>query len=183
MDSIHNKGIGERPTVGTILNEAKKKPVEKINAIELQRHLNPDEDYIRNLEICVKNNQHAFQGDFYVHVETKKDRILEKAIRNYFQAKKDCPTPSYDQSIFRYNSQTQQLEWIWTIPSKDTCELLYFNAAFVVPEEKQLLSLVMKFYDGSLYRLMKKLNNERYDSNILANREPDKKILDTMSKK
>ena len=89
-------------------------------------------------------------------------------IRNYFIPTHDCPTPTYDQTIYKYDHHKESIEFLWVIPDKETCLTLYENKDIVVPEERALLQFVLDFYDGTLYRLMKKLNKEsKYAGSML----------------
>lgn len=157
----------KKKTVGAHSLELSKKAPESTDPIELERAM--QEDYMKNLieavDIAVKKWKH----DFYVVVITKNEKLMPNVFRNYFTATQACPTPTYDQSVFKYKHDTGQLEYIWTVPSKDSCLYLLENRHLVVQEEKELLYLVTKFADGSLFKLAKKLNGEQIDSPLLQN--------------
>ena len=89
---------------------------------------------------------------------------------NYFYARLSCPTPDYDQTLYKYSHKQESLTFLWVIPSRDTCQLLKDNALQVVPEERELLGFVLNFADGSLFKLAKKLNGEVEDSSLLQER-------------
>ena len=117
-------------------------------------------DYEKNIFECVTTHKKVFFTDFYIVVLTKKERLMKNVIRNYFLARHSCPTPDYGQTVYRYNRKKDIINFMWVIPSKDSCYLLKDNALEVVPEERELLKYVLDFADGTLMKWAKKLNNE-----------------------
>jgi hypothetical protein len=155
----------KRKTVGKLSTDLLQKAPDTRDPIELERSMH--KDYIDNIYACCNRGKKDIIGDFFIVVETKKERLLENVIRNYFFPRISCPTPNYDQTVYRYTLQNDHIDFLWTIPSKDTCELFRNNILEIAPEEKQLLQFVMDFYDGTLLKLAKKLNNEKSDSPLL----------------
>ena len=98
--------------------------------------------------------------DFFVVVITKQERLMPNVFRNYFFTRFSCPTPDYDQTLYKYNFRDDIVDFVWVIPSRDTCMHLKENALLVVPEERGLLEYVLLFADGSLAKLCNKLNGE-----------------------
>jgi hypothetical protein len=92
---------------------------------------------------------------------------MPNVFRNYFFARSTCPTPDYDQSVFKYNRADDAIEYIWTVPSKDTCFHLKENYLEVSAKERELLNFVFEFFDGTLYTKSKKLNNEEAKSPLI----------------
>lgn len=173
--------MNKRETVGKVSQLLSQKQPDTQDPIELQQEM--QKDYISNLFFAV---QHATkridcsslhkecdikeprQGDFYILVITKKERLLENVIRNYFFTRDACPTPDYDQAVYKYHADTQDIEFIWIIPSKDTCLLFVENALQIIPEEKPLLQFILDFKDGTLMKKAKILNGEQHDSPLLS---------------
>lgn len=155
-----------RDTVGKISLDLQQKQPETHDPIALERAM--QEDYIKNLVECVEKHTQIFSNNFYVVVITKNEKLMPNVFRNYFSARESCPTPDYDQSVFRYNKQAEELEYIWSIPSRDACHHLKDNALEVHSDEKELLHFVLQFADGTLYKLAKKLNGEEIDTPFLA---------------
>jgi len=154
-----------KETVGKISQQLSLKTPESRDPIELERAM--QEDYLKYLIECVENNKAKLSGDFFVEVTTKNEKLLPNVFRNYFSARKSCPTPNYDQSVYKYNRAAERIEYIWTIPNKETCYYLLKNKNLVVQEEQQLLGFVMQFAMGELFTLSKKLNKEQEDSPLL----------------
>lgn len=149
----------KRETIGKISTELQLKASGNTHSAEDQMRENLTE-YDSNIYECVQRSRKEFMGDFFVVVLTKKERLMPNVIRNYFYSRLSCPTPDYDQTVYRYLKGEDMIEFMWVIPSKDTCEYLKQNALMIDPSEHELLNFVLSFYDGSLLKLCKSLNNE-----------------------
>lgn len=164
-----------RVTVGKIASDLLASGSGKSDPREIQRAT--EKEYIDNLEWCVQHalkkvdcssvkghdickNREALEGDFFVSVLLKKEKILENVLRNYFIATKDCPTPFFDQTMYKYNSKKEAIEFLWVIPDQETCLTYKENAKKVVPSERALLQYILDYYDGTLHRICKTLNGE-----------------------
>lgn len=151
-----------KKTVGKTVSELSSKKTENISVIDQQREM--QKDYMKNLLDAVDRGYKKYNGDFFVHVETKAEPLLPNTFRSYFIDRLSCPTPNYDQSVFRYNRVKGEIEYLWTIPDRATAHHLIESALEVAPEERELLNFVLKFSDGTLFKLCKKFNNEKLDS-------------------
>lgn len=159
--------IKQKDTVGKVSRELLLKSPETRDPIELEKAM--QKDYLKYLVECVETHKKIFQGDFFVEVTTKNEKLLPNVFRNYFAGRKSCPTPNYDQSVYKYNNADDRIEYIWTVPNKETCYYLINNRNNVVESERELLNFVMEFALGELFSLSKKLNGEQADSPLLAN--------------
>lgn len=159
----------KRETVGKISTDLLKKTPDTQSPIELEREM--QKEYMDNLIACINDHKKIFDKDFYVVVITKRERLMQNVFRNYFMARLSCPTPDYDQSVYKYDHKNEELSYIWTIPSRDTAYYLREHAMEVAPEENQLLNFVLEFADGTLYKLAKKLNGEALDSPLILEKK------------
>ncbi len=155
----------KKKTVGAHSLELSQKAPESTDPIELERAM--QEDYIKNLGEAVDTALKQWSSDFYVVVITKNEKLMPNVFRNYFTARQSCPTPEYDQTVFRYRSASGSLEYIWTVPSKDSVNHLLTYSNEVVHAERELLLMCKKFIDGSLDKLCRKLNGEHPESFIV----------------
>lgn len=117
-------------------------------------------DYERSIIECIDKHKRIYSTDFYVVVITKKERLMPNVLRQYFMARVSCPTPDYDQTVYKYHRSTDDLLLKWTIPSKHSCLLMLENRHRIKPEEYQLMNYVLKFKDGSLMVESMKENGE-----------------------
>lgn len=158
----------ENGTVGKAAVNLQLKDEPSHSVIDYQREMH--KDFEKNIYDCVERGKKGFSSDFFVVVITKKERLFENVIRNYFINRKSCPTPEWDQAVYSYNHKDDHLKFMWVIPAKDICEYYRFYMLLVVPEERELLNFVLEFHDGTLFRLSKKLNGEEADSPLLENK-------------
>lgn len=162
---MSNDAVPTRETVGKISSELMQKAPDTHDPIALERAM--QEDYMKELLHCIDLGYSQYHGSFFVVVITKNERLMPNVFRNYFTSRASCPTPDYDQTVFRYNREAERIEYIWTIPSKDACYHLKDNALIVAPEERELLRYVLEFADGTLFRVAKKWNSEQDDTPLL----------------
>lgn len=151
-----------KPTVGKLATDLLKKEQAAVSVVDQQREM--QKNYMRDLWEASDRGLNEFDMDFFIHVETKCEPLFPNVFRNYFITRKTCPTPNYDQSVFRYERKLNILQYLWSIPSRDTAFYLKEHALLLPPEEKQILQFVMHFADGTLFRLCKQLNGEKLDS-------------------
>ena len=113
----------------------------------------------------------GWDGDFYVVTLLKQERTMANVIRTLFMQTIACPTPDYNQSVFKYHASEEKLQYLWTVPDPQTLELLLRNARYVVPEERPLLEMCMMFVDGTLLRRCRKLNGEDPETGIVLEKK------------
>lgn len=172
-----------KKTLGKIATDLQKSDSGLINPQEIQRAT--EKEYLDNLVWCVNHarkqvdcskienhdqckSRSSLDGDFFIAAIIKKESLLDNVIRNYFIPTIACPTPTYDQTVYRYNSAKNDIEFLWVIPDRETALTLKENKNIVVPAEMGLLQFVLDFYDGKLYRRMKEFNGEsKYAGNLL----------------
>ena len=91
---------------------------------------------------------------FYISVLTRKDKLLENVVRFVYIPRQTLPTPHWDQTVWRYNPVSEDIEYIWTIPDKISAnEMLQFPHE-VKREEYQLFEFVKLHAAGMLYPKM-----------------------------
>ena len=157
-----------KKTVGQISTE--------LNANHLDNTHSPEEqmreqlkDFERNMQECIDEGLkcYPYASEFYPTVLTKKERLMQNVLRNYFIPRISCPTPEWDQAVYRYQTKTGDLTFLWVVPAKDVCQFMSENALTIDESERELLNFVLDFHDGKLLQLAKKLNGEQEDSILL----------------
>jgi hypothetical protein len=149
-----------KETVGKVALDLMSKEPEVTTVIDQQRAM--QEDYLEELTECVMEFRKKYPRDFFVTVLTKSEKLMPNVFRNYFVPRLSCPTPNYDQAVYRYRHEDEEIEFIWSIPCREACFYLRENTAHVSTEEHELLQYVIAFADGTLYHLCRHLNSE-YD--------------------
>lgn len=154
-------------TLGQIYNEVAGKEKDTRDPNEISRQVMADK--FNDLLDVVEAGRKFYEGDFFIKMIFKKERKFGPTLlpRIFIEHCRDCPTPDYDQNIFRYNKHDDTLEHIWTIPDRETCFTYIENKEIVVKEEQQLLQYILDFADGTLYKKAKQFNREEKHSNII----------------
>ncbi len=147
-----------RKTVGALSQELAAQQLDTRDPIQLERAM--QKDYLKNVLECIARSKANFPDDFYVVVLTKREHLMQNVCRLYYVARQSCPTPNYDQAVFRYHGKDDKLEYIWTIPDRETCFTYLSQALMVAPEERQLLNFILDFKSGELAKRAIKLNGE-----------------------
>ena len=152
-------------TVGKVSAELAAQDLHPQNPIELERAMH--KDYEDNVYQCIERGKKEYKNDFYVVVLTKRERIMKNVLRHYYLHRATCPTPNYDQTVYRYHHEHDALEFMWVIPGKDTCEFMRDNALQVPELQRDLLRFVLDFYDDTLMKMAKKLNGEYLETPLI----------------
>lgn len=148
----------DRETVGKIATDLMQSTPEEVPLREIGKDML--HDYMENIWQCIDRGSKDLASDFFVVVLQKKERIMQNVVRNQFLYRKSCPTPTYNQSVFRYSRKDDELEYVWSLPDKDSCYMLRANALMVAPEERDMLNFVLDFFDGTLDSLAQRYNGE-----------------------
>jgi hypothetical protein len=157
MENKEKKGR-KRPTVGALSSELLRKENPTVDPTEQMRESLTG--YDQNIYDCVDRGKKDFSGDFFIVIITKKEPLMPNVLRNYFMPRHSCPTPDYDQTVYKFDRVKDEVEFIWVIPAKHTCLFLIANRLEVPLEQHQLLKFVLEFADGSLMKYSQKLNKE-----------------------
>lgn len=148
----------KKKTVGAHAFEKLQEAPESRDPIELEREMH--KNYEGHFWETFNEGKKTYDSDFYIVVLTKKERLMENVLRNYFLTRSTCPTPDYDQAVYRYSKEADAIEFLWVIPDKHTCMIFKDNALQIDPSERELRDYVLDFADGTLYAKAKQLNKE-----------------------
>lgn len=148
-----------RDTVGKISGELSQKPLETYDPVEQTNE--QLSDYDKNIEEAVQEGLKKYHGDFYIAVLTKKERLMQNIIRHYFIPRQTCPTPEYDQTVYKYNRSNHSINYLWTLPDKQAYYFLLKNADIIPVEQRDLLQFVIDDVMGKLLKKAKLLNGEK----------------------
>lgn len=113
-------------------------------------------------------NQVGYAGkDFYIVLITTVDRVLRQP-KIIPLARKSCPTPVYKQSVWKYKSFSDTLEFLWSIPDA----ILYYHILrnqvkyMEDKETSDLAKFVILMESGELLEWVKRENGEKKDAVI-----------------
>ena len=161
MPEIKDKFIESKENytpIGKLYSEELSKNHEVVELRELQREFN--KDYMDNIILAAMNGKKLHEGSYYVVVLMKRERLMQKVLRNYFLTRKSCPTPSPDQTVYKFDPKTEDLEFLWVIPSRKICDRLYLERYHLNNLKCSLTPYVVDYIEGRLYFKAKELNGE-----------------------
>ena len=158
-----SKTVKDSKTTGKIVYDILTKEPELI-ADPIGEIINAREEalkqYEKRVEDVISEAFKTYPGDFYIVVAAKVERVFKIVVRNLIFHAPVCPTPNYDQTIYRYHRKDDAIEFLWCIPDKHTCEWMK-KYPFDVPEEQSALrQTVLDFYDDTLLGQCMALNGE-----------------------
>jgi hypothetical protein len=156
----------KRETLGKVATRLAQKQPDERSVIELTNEML--KEYEPNLIKCVLDNRDKFDTDFFIRVETKMEPLLNNVFKFQFFPLNACPTPTFDQTIYIYNKDKEEIRHLWTVPCQDACIYLMRNARQVAKAEQESLMYVQQFYSGELLRIAKLLNGEPEQPKIIT---------------
>lgn len=157
-----------RKTVGALAVELSQKEREAYAPVELQEEIHKGDAGVNGLLECVELNKKVYNGDFFIVCITKKERLLHNVVKTQYLARFTCPTPSWDEAVYRYNKNDDCVEFLWVIPDKQTSQWMLNNPQEVPEDHQQLRSYVVQMYNGALLDRAKRYNGEMPDSLLLG---------------
>ncbi len=159
-------------TIGKIATDLQVKADMQTDSIELQREMldgsNSEKSFEDEVRFTINRGlkDSEINGDFFVVVLTKKERLLKNVLRNYFFYRQSCPTPEFDQTVYHYHRKVDEAENLWTVPNNAACRFLPELSKDLPEDQMRLVYMVEAFNNGDLDRLCSKLNLKK-ESKIL----------------
>jgi len=138
--------------------KASKHTDETVEVRELSKEMN--KDYMTTLVDTALKGKEKHTGNYFVVVLTKVERLISKTLRNYFFTRQSCPTPNCDQTVYMFNPVTEDLTFLWVIPSKRLCKKIYLQKYSIGLHKNELLPFVVDYMEGKLLSRARELNNE-----------------------
>lgn len=119
-------------------------------------------NYMTDLEEMVKKGQ-QLNPDldfFFIVIHSFKQRIEQHKIHTKFVLQLNCPTPTNNQTVYRYNKHDDALEYLWTIPNRQACQDIYDHMFELDEELDEMKRFVIDYMHGELDKKAKRLNGE-----------------------
>lgn len=110
--------------------------------------------------------------DFYIVVLSKLEK-LGGIPRTFTFARRSCPTPLYNQSVWKYRNLIGDLEYLWSIPDFILYQhILSHSDKYISDREcSQLAKFVLLMESGELLEWVKRENGEKKDAVIKIDKE------------
>ena len=88
--------------------------------------------------------------------------------------RRSCPSPGYNQNVFKYHYLSSELEYLWTIPRQHIYWNMYKNKAKYLQDKvtKKQMSYIILMETGELLKWAKRENGELPDAVIKINNPP-----------
>lgn len=138
----------KRKTVGQEAYDRMLNPDPQQGVIDTQREMT--KGYFDELKKCAESRKDLTKP-FYIVVLSKKERLMENVIRNYFISRVTMPNPDWDQAVYRYDPSCGDLKFLWVLPDINTAKWLAGNPSEVPVEQYELYKYVMMFLDHKLF--------------------------------
>jgi hypothetical protein len=138
----------------------KQDPNVRVNAGEVVDNLHGGENWEKNLLESIERGKKNIKDTFYIAVHFKYEKLIEQLTRDYWFVRRSCPTPTFDQVVYKYD-KVKGLQFLWTLPSREDCYAYKNNMLFVPDERKDVLRYVLDFFDGNLDELCMRENKEQ----------------------
>lgn len=101
--------------------------------------------------------------DFFIEIQIKWERVFEDRVYHILPfVRRSCPTPQYDQTVFRYKHKDDLLEYMWTLPDQETYNFYRDNTAAVTPDRYVLLKHVLEDVSGDLLNKVDAINKQLF---------------------
>jgi len=162
--------VVNRPSLGQIALEGQKNLEHEAEHTVAERTELATDDRIAILEKAYQEGKKRYPGDFYIEMCCKHEKMFYNVQPRWIpHVRQSCPTPMFEQTVYRYNRQDDYLEYLWVIPDIRSCCFILENALILPNEQKELLNFVVDFTEGNLKKLCLKLNGEIEQTQLTIN--------------
>jgi hypothetical protein len=159
LEHLSTKDPDRHQTLGELISENRLKDIPgEVGVMELVREAT--KDWEKSLLVCVDRGKKSYLGDFFIVILIKNERLFDEVCRLLFFPRISCPTPTYNQTVYKYTRANEQLEFLWVVPDKLTSQFYLENAIEVESDERDLLNFIIDFYSGELDKKAQILNGE-----------------------
>lgn len=115
---------------------------------------------VERLCLCIQDTRKKWAHDFFIIVQYLPKRKQEQqGIQINVAALEAIPTPTFDTTLFKYSYETESLDMLWTLPNEHYAINLYQNREHVAPEDYAILDQVIKYYDGTIFKMIAEWEN------------------------
>jgi len=166
----------DKKTYGQQLQEHRKKNLEvEDDVIEYRRVIEKDiAQQLHETAFSAKSQTLYKDKDFYIVMMTRLEKI-GSVPRTFIFARRSCPTPVYNQSVWKYMHLSDTLEYLWSIPDQVLYWHIFNNQAQYIHDKEcaTLAKFVILMESGELLEWVKKENGELKDAVIKLQKESE----------
>lgn len=156
----------KKETLGSIALQSEQKLSQEAEHTVAERTEQANDERVRILNEAFEQGKRKYNGDFYIEMCMKREKLFWNVETRWLpHVRQSCPTPMFEQTVYRYNRSEDYLEYIWALPDIRTACYLIENALLLPPEQKELINFVLDFKEGRLHKIMLEL--EKSDQRAL----------------
>ena len=104
----------KRKSIGELSTELASKTPDTLDPIELQQEIQGDSYEEQFLE-AVSRGMDKYFRDFYIVTVNQRFRLFSNVCRTYFIDRLSCPTPDFDQNVYRITRRSGEINFLWAI--------------------------------------------------------------------
>jgi hypothetical protein len=166
--------MDKKETVGSLIYDNEVKNLSLDDDIREYRNA-MEPEIIKRLHATAqeaKKSPQYYNKNFYIVLKHKNNPVL-KHPEFFYLARMSCPTPVYGDSVWKYHSDSDSLEYLWTIPPTMTARHIYKYAPKFLANKNtsDIAKMVCLMESGELLEWVKKENGEKPDAIIRINKE------------
>jgi hypothetical protein len=152
----------KKKTAGQLYLENIQKPQDDADAHEIVDLAFKHEDkFLKKIIKAIKDYSAKYSGSFYVEVQGRENLIDPHKYSPIPVCRRTCPTPTNIQTVYYYNRILDDLELLWTIPSRKICDWYKENSLWIDKDDRKTLNYILDFSSGDLLKKAQKLNGEK----------------------
>lgn len=134
-----------------------------------------EKDLIKNRDATIARtlqDPKFHNKNFYISIHFLKHRLVNEP-GSLIVARHSCPTPVYNQAVYKYNRASNSLEFLWSIPDKIEYYWLLANLQNLPAEKQDAAKFCHLMESGELEKWVIKENGNKPDGLIQdANNKP-----------
>ncbi len=146
----------KKKTAGELIAENIQKVPDIASATDVGAELY--KDFEKWMYEWIEKGRTAYTGDFFIIVNLKLEQSLEYVPHIIPELRQTCPDPFYDQSVWHYKKEVDELEFLWSIPDLGTTLLFKDDPLNCPPDQKDLRKCILDYLDGTLQHKTVQLN-------------------------
>lgn len=151
----------KRKTTGQIyLDLAAKDHVDTYEAGEINNERM--KKYHQEIIDGIEKTKKVIDGDFFVEIQFKREVLTPNVFQYKIFTRRTCPFPFYDQWVYRYRSNKDELELLWAMVDAISAHRYKEDPIHVADDEKECRNISLSFFDGTLTNIQADHNSELY---------------------
>jgi len=163
-------------TVGQVAAELQQRPDDGMLLGDIEKQ--ESDRYLEHLHAAIGRGKKRFSSDFFVEVSLKKEKLLVNVLPRIFAfERRTCPTPFYSQDVYKYDSESHSIEYIWSVVSPQILADYKLNESKIEGPQLDLLFFGKAYEEGKLLEICKDLNSETKGSYHAENQKDKNKLL------